>query len=314
MPRYIHEADFFESPLFDFKDKKFGVNLYVTTMLLRTQQMFEYGGLPDTIPRRMLESYLQRIGAVCITEYKDNLYAFFGGLGGMPNEYYQPTIYTIANPAFNISKQLTIGTECEIIRNDSYMMGMIPIFRRYATSLVESDISMIMASKNLRAQFALTAPDDPSYKSAQKFIDDLENGELSAMASNEFLEGIRVNPMTSSGIHALHELIENHQYIKASWFNEVGLNANFNMKRENINQSESEMNFDALLPLVDNMLVERQEGVERVNKLYGTNITVKLANVWAKNEMELTKTEEEQKQESNDSERSEEGDSDETAE
>lgn len=314
MPRYIHEADFFESPLFDFKDKKFGVNLYVTTMLLRTQQMFEYDGLPDTIPRRMLESYLQRIGAVCITEYKDNLYAFFGGLGGMPNEYYQPTIYTIANPAFNISKQLTIGTECEIIRNDSYMMGMIPIFRRYATSLVESDISMIMASKNLRAQFALTAPDDPSYKSAQKFIDDLENGELSAMASNEFLEGIKVNPMTSSGIHALHELIENHQYIKASWFNEVGLNANFNMKRENINQSESEMNFDALLPLVDNMLVERQEGVERVNKLYGTNITVKLANVWAKNEMELTKTEEEQKQESNDSERSEEGDTNETTE
>ena len=52
------------------------------------------------------------------------------------------------------------------------------------------------------------------------------------------------------------------------------------MKREALNSAESALNDDILYPLIDEMLEERQKGVEKINKLYGTNISVELSSVW----------------------------------
>ena len=291
MPKSHDIPGFLNFKPFDFRDKNGAISLYVQTMLNRTQQIFEYKNLPETLPQRMIELYLQRYGAICITKVKNNLYAFQGGLGGTAESpYYQPTFFTVDNPALNFSKRLEIGKDCEIIRNDANYLGLFSLFIRYATALVENDISLDMANKHLRAQFAITAPDDLSLESANKFITDLANGEESAIASNEFFDGVKINPMMQAGIHTLQELTEYQQYIKASWFNEIGLNANFNMKRENLNESETEMNFDALIPLIENMLQERQEGFARVNKMFGTDIHVSLRGVWEKTQNEMIKS------------------------
>ena len=63
-------------------------------------------------------------------------------------------------------------------------------------------------------------------------------------------------------------------------FNDLGLNANYNMKRERLNTQEVSMNIDALMPFVDSMLTERVEGVKRVNEKFGTDITVTLGSSW----------------------------------
>lgn len=294
-----HEIpDFLKFEPFEYTDKENSIALYVQTMLNRTQQIFEYKGLPETIPARMLELYMQRYGFACITKVNGELYAFNGGLGGTGESvYYQPTFCTVSNPALNFSKQLEIGTDCEIIRNDANYLGLFPLFVRYATALAENDLSLDMANTNMRAQFAISAPDDASFESAMQFLEDLKAGKASAIASNEFLDGIKINPMMQASLHTLQELTEYQQYIKASWYNEIGLNANFNMKRENLNESETEMNFDALIPLIENMLSERKEGIERINKLYNTNISVSLRGVWEKTVNEMTKPEDEQTEE-----------------
>ena len=58
------------------------------------------------------------------------------------------------------------------------------------------------------------------------------------------------------------------------------------MKREALNSSESSINNDILFPLVDNMLEQRKQGCDRINKLYGTNISVKLNSSWSDNHKE----------------------------
>ena len=67
------------------------------------------------------------------------------------------------------------------------------------------------------------------------------------------------------------------------FFHEIGINANYNMKRETLNTSETSVNEQALLPLLDDMLKQRQRGFERVNEKYGTNISVKLNSIWENN-------------------------------
>ena len=63
---------------------------------------------------------------------------------------------------------------------------------------------------------------------------------------------------------------------------ELGIQSNYNMKRESLNSSETTMDESVLLPLIDDMLNERKIGLEKVNKMFGTNITVKLSSSWEK--------------------------------
>ena len=273
---------------YDFKDKQKCISQHIAYMLNRTQSMFRWSNLPDTINARILELYLQVNGNLCISEYNDNLYAFVGGLGGEPDVYYMPTIYTVANPALKYSKSLKIGDDCIVIPNDSMYIGLLPMFSKYASAISETEISVNIATINSRIVNLISAPDDSTFESAKKYIADIEDGKQGVIAENVFLDGLKSQPYGNSGsTNSIKNLIELLQYQKASWYNEIGLNANYNMKRESIMSDESALNDDALHPLIDNMLECRQLGVDAVNAKYGTNIKVELESSWESNQIEL---------------------------
>ena len=52
------------------------------------------------------------------------------------------------------------------------------------------------------------------------------------------------------------------------------------MKRERLNLGEVSMNVDVLLPYVENMLKSRQDAIEKVNTMFGTQISVDLNSSW----------------------------------
>lgn len=278
---YSYYLDRFGCGLYEFDKKEQCMRNYIVYMLDRTQRMFEYKGLPDTIPARMLEFQLQVNGFTCIAKHNGELYAYWGGLGGEPDVYLRPTICVVSNAAQKFSKSFKIDEECVIIRNDAFLYGMMPLFRRYATAMVENDLSFRLASINSRIQALITAPDDITAVAGNKYLEDIEDGKLGVIASNEFLDGLKAQPIQGS-MRTFTDLIEYQQYLKASWFNEIGLNANYNMKREKLSTTESQMNSDALLPLVDDMLEQRRLGVEKVNEMFGTNITVDFCSSWKK--------------------------------
>lgn len=260
----------------------------VLTMLNRTQSMFIWNGLPDTVPQRILEMYLQCNGCCAFYEHENELYVYNGALGGEPDVYFQPTIFTISNPAQHFSVNAKIDVDCVIMRNDSFYMGLLPLHRRYAHNMVETELSMHVANINSRIVSLISAQDDRTRKSAEKYLDDVLAGELGVVSETKFFDDLKTSPFSNSGVHGIiTDLIELMQYHKASWYNEIGLNANYNMKRESINSKESQLNNDALLPLVDNMLIERREGAERVNDMFGTSITVDFSSSWKDNIEEI---------------------------
>lgn len=273
---------------YDYTDKPRCISQHITYMLNRLQSMFKWSGLPESIPQRILEQYLQINGNVCFYKHNKILYVFTGGRGGEPDEYYRPTIYTIANPYLNLSKSLRIGKECVIMPNDSMYMGLIPLLTRYATAMTENELSINIASINLRVANLISAPDDRTYESAKKYLSDIREGKQGVIAESAFFDGVRTQPYgDSSSRGVLTSLIELEQYLKASQFNDLGLNANYNMKRESINRSESQMNNDSLLPLVDDMLECRRTFAKKVNEMYGTELEVDFASAWKDNIEEI---------------------------
>jgi hypothetical protein len=123
----------------------------------------------------------------------------------------------------------------------------------------------------------------------------LEKGKLVAVGETPFIEGIKAANISVQGANTIIQLIELQQYLKASWYNEIGLNANFNMKREYLSEEEIRSSTDVLLPLIDDMLRCRKEAISLVNSTFGTSITVEKNSAWANKQDELD-TEQEQKE------------------
>lgn len=291
----------------DILDKEKSIYNYMQYMFDRTNQMFEYDGLPETIPDYMLELYLQLNGQVCVTKFKDKLYALPGGLGGAPDPYYRPTLYVLANPGLGYSASLRIVNhlppfgkqdsqgECVLVRNDTNMRGLFYLFSRYATELTENDVSIRSAQINSRQQTMVAATTEAQIASANAYYKALEAGKCMAVADQPFLDGINVNNVSTQSSNSIIQLIELQQYLKASWYNEIGLNANFNMKREYQSEEELQANTDVLLPLIDDMLKCREDAVSAINSTYNTSISVRKNSAW-ENKQEERDVSQEQKE------------------
>ena len=289
------------------KDKEMLIDSHVRYMCGKTLSMFKYTGLPETIPERELELIIQICRFGIVTKVDGKLFVFYGGLGGQPNEYYQPTQAIVTNPYLRYSDVLKLDdyikedAEAVVIWNDRVHVGLYPLFRKYAELLAECEITMRYQLINKRFMNILTADDDNTKESIETMMQDVEDGKgFGIIVTKTFMEDSSVGQIDTGNTkmgNDLKDVIETYQYLKGSWYNDLGLNANYNMKRESINESESDMNEDALLPLIDDMLQSREIAVEQINKMFGTDIKVELSSSWKKIREEIELREEIQESE-----------------
>ncbi len=304
------------------KDKKQSANSYFKYFLARLGRMFEYENLPDTIPHEILDRYLFINGIALITEVEGKLYTFYGNLGGPQDVYYRPTEFIVSNPhiktssgelftanvpVFNMgfpagSTPLGSGDagaavsadgsgdlKGVLIRNDTEWQGLTPMLSRYSYLMAENILTLRTADVMLRITSLLTAPSDKERASALEYLKTIENGGLGVIGESPFFDGVKLQSPPSNNGSYLTQFIEYQQYLKGSIYNELGLSANYNMKREAIGKGESTLDEDALLPLADNMLLCRRQDLEKVNQMYGTSISVKFSSSWLENTIETLK-------------------------
>ena len=274
---------------FDFaycSDKSKVFENYCKYTFTRTQSMFTYEGLPDTIPVQWLESYLQRNGSCCIAEHEGKLYALLGNAGGELDEYYQPTIYTVANPALNLSKSYKIGEDCVYCKNDYDAIGLVPLVSRYCGLMTENLLTVRISDINMRMMNLLSAPDDNTLQSTKQYLKDLEEGKLGVVGETPFFEGLKLQSKGVGNGDYMIQFIELQQYLKGSMYNELGINANFNMKREALSGQEVALNDDALMPLIDDMLKQRRAMCDELNEMFGLNVSVDYGSTWHSNVVE----------------------------
>lgn len=274
--------------LYDFKNKVRCINDFTDNTLNRTLTMFTYENLPDTLPERELELILQTYGKCIITkDNNDNIVALTGNYASPLNIYYQPTKMLVNNPWGDINKEFTFNKDCVLVRNDPLDKGLLNIIWKYGAMDIESNITFKNALISYRAMFNILASNDNEMKSAEQYIKHLENGDLSAMMNsfNKFStngnaeQGITIQPGANGSSGVITQIIEGKQSIKSNMWNELGLSCNGNFKRERL--VSAEVNADETIKtLVDAMLEERQKAMDKVNKMYGTNIKVSFNSAW----------------------------------
>ena len=291
------------------ENKPMLVDSYFKYMMNKTIRMFEYKNLPETIPQRELELILQVCRFVIVTKAPtddgEKLFVFYGGLGGMPNEYYQPTQAIVSNPYLKFTDVLNLDDYIKndgnaiVGWNDSMHIGLFSLNNKYASLLAETDLTLKYQLINMRFNNVLTADNDTTKESLIEMYQKVSDGTgFGIVVTKKFMEETNVDKIELRSAHNsvnLKDIIETKQYLMGSWLNELGLNANYNMKRESINESEADLNEDSLLPMIDDMLNQRKLLVDGINAKFGTNIEVELSSSWKKIRKEIALREEQQK-------------------
>lgn len=246
--------------------------------------MFKWEGLPETIPDFNLELILLIYGHAVINKADGDLYAFYGGLGSRPDEYYFPTQTYVNNPYLNFNKIGTIGKDSVVVRNDTLIQGVMPILHRYHSQMVENDITQHLANINMRLMNVLTASDDDDKAECDRFIEDIISGKLSSIQANGFIEGVHTQPYGSSGNgNQVTQLIEYAQWLRGRLMQEFGITGvNTNIKREYVSDTEINSYNNPNTALINDFLICRRRGAEEINKMFGTEITVDFSDEWKK--------------------------------
>ena len=298
-------------------NKQMLIDSYFKYMEIKTLEMFEWKNLPKTIPQRELELILQICRFAIFTKAPtksdgDKLFVFYGGLGGMPNEYYQPTQAIVSNPYLRFSKVLNLDDYIKddgnavVGWNDGMHIGLFSLHNKYACLLAETDLTLKYQLINMRFNNVLTADDDATKESLKQMYKDVADGTgFGIVVTKKFMTETNVDKIElRSQAHQmqLKDTIETKQYLMGSWYNELGLNANYNMKREAINESEADMNEDTLLPLIDNMLKQRKLIAKQLNEKFADILTdgeidVEISSSWQKIRKEIKTREEQQEAE-----------------
>ena len=286
------------------EDKESSVNWYAYYYIIRCLRMLRVRGLPDTMPEdKVKHLILTAGGALVIRDSRGDFWATGGSWGGEKDQYYFPAQFTVSNPYIpqELCRTWDLREErwrsdadrCVHVKNDLFAAGLMPIIMRWCRMLAETDISLRIAAITTRASLLLHATNEDTRQSAEDYIRRIIAGELSVIGdSREILldgiegsEGLHVQPGNEAQAH-IQELIELHQYVKAGLYNELGLQSQYNLKRERLTSDETSLNEDTLFPLVEHILESWRAGFDRVNEIFGTEISVELAGPWEQNKIE----------------------------
>lgn len=305
--RLVEQLSFDVTKVFTVDKKKMTRDNYFM-LLNKTAQMFEYDGLPATMPKFALELLLQLEGSAAIwnpsskykpigfgpsfnysdlhnerlvTSHSTSLYAFSYTLADAPDPYHEPYRVVITNPGFSptISETLTLNRDCVIIKNDSYCRGLDWLHKKYAVLLTEAEVSLRSTLICLRDQLTFVAKTEPQRAAVSKYLEDRENGVFGSILAPDLgtpLEAIPHDTRTNS----VELAVNGRQAIYAAWYNEIGLNPSFSLKREYTSAQEIDTNTDLLIPTIDDMLHCRELACESINAMFGTSISVRKSSAW----------------------------------
>lgn len=259
-------------------------DFYFKWLLNKVCSCFYVKGLPDTVNETYLKSNLILDGMICVTDFGKDLYACIGGLGGEPDEYYVPTIFTIANPILG-SKIVRRGkdgvvifnTEIDRFAQSCFSGGLYDLISQTATLLADNIISINCSQINSRVVAVFTADSDGQALAGEKILKNVYSGKPYQILRQDVVEKINVNPIASANVgQNLTELVELHNYIIGNFFQSIGIKSNNTKKKERLINAEINAQNDFLEISILEILTSWQKGFDEVNKMYGTDIHVEL--------------------------------------
>ena len=238
--------------------------------------------MPKSLPATEIEKRLIWVGFSGIFNHpKYNITACDGGLSGV-DQYYRPIEFTYAQPALG-SGTKTIGEDCVIIYNTQSDVvqpyGLKELIMRYARLLADIDSTLDIQIINMRATKLNSVADDNTAKVVNNAMQAIESGENYTVNQSSLLDRWTPKEWNTAHPDTLEKIINAKQSILNAFLEEIGVKS-INEKRERMITNEVCADNQLLMVNLDDLLYMRKKGVEEVNEMFGTEITVELNDIY----------------------------------
>lgn len=252
----------------------------------RIMNIFEYENVPEEIDLQSLKLFLFFRGKIVFYKIGDEYLIQPFDYTDKLNKYYIPTNGRVVNPwlpighqnwEFNVEDEAIIYNSTPDVRKFAFHSIVSDLIWKTANQLAENDISYYCIQRNHRLVAIFTAESDKQKAECNRVLDRLYEGYPDITMEEDLVSHIKVNPITMNSTRSsITELIEFQQYVLANFYHSFGINSNYNLKREQLNSNEIDVNKEVLRLNIDDMLKCREEGVSKVNDKYGLDIRVHL--------------------------------------
>ena len=264
---------------------------YFDFILRLLYRVILFDGIPETVSETFFKLILYTQGKVCffdgvkIDENAGELLALNCSRADTPDVYYIPRKVLVTNPRLKKSYNITPGEDCEVVylsEADKYNLtdingGLYLLIERTATMLADNDISINIAQKNTRLVNLIAADTQNTVDSCKAVFAKMYEGDPEIIVKSSLIDKLQGVPiLQSQSNHNLVELIEVQQYILSHFYEQIGICTHDQMKRERLITAEINDNLDLAYLNIDDILSSVKEGLQRVNDMFGTNITARL--------------------------------------
>ena len=239
--------------------------------------MFRYEGLPDNVKSEDLERMLLENGELIFTKWKGEFYIFQFTGAGKQNYLGEWNSYQVNNPYINCNEVFT-SKDAVKVKNTDNSVSLAGMLDMYSELLSESYITLNMSDVNARLNFLISAGDSATKTSAELFLKQVYDGKQGIIGSQPLLDSLSVNPLADH--RDFQSVIELNKFYYSDFFQKIGLTNLYNNIHDRISATETEFTATSIYPFVDNMKKNRDKAIEKINELFGLNVTVEFTSSW----------------------------------
>lgn len=236
--------------------------------------IFEWSNLP--YPQRELEIILCTNGIAGMGKNKmDAKYVYSASLfnpGSNYGSYKNVTLTSVGHSTIMFTKDVIL------IRNNEIGESSYARIRKYATMLAHADLTLQAALINYRKNGTISASNDASAKSIDKWYRNLTAGKLTAIVTPQSMESIiQSQPVTVSSVNgdsaSLIDCITACRNVLRLYYAEIGVNMSDD-KRERMVTDEVSSNDGMLLYNIDSMYKCRKQAAKEISEYYDIDCNV----------------------------------------
>ena len=239
----------------------------------RMMRLFVWENTGDVKPKE-IEMRLLLAGHCGITNLNDELTAMFGSFFGVTKYFDEWKNYTVRCPIYSGTR--IIGKDVVVINNNAIRNPAYMLVHHYAIMLAHTEVTLVNCLVNARdAGGVPVCSTEKQKQSVAEYQGKIFNGQYGIVTDigNLGIEYMGADRRTNQNIM---DIMETREKIIKSFYSDIGVRSAFE-KRNNTVMAEVEADTSLLLLNLSDMLKCREVGANEVNKMFGTNWSVHIA-------------------------------------
>lgn len=256
---------------------------YYRQLFLKLFSVFDFHNFPSSWNIDYFRNTLFLNGYIGVFDTSAGVLPLLCGYSGI-NVYNFPTKINTANPVLgNISGELGVNAELIYFNFVSgAFLSASPLITRYASLLASCDGSVATNLINSRVSQLFFADSDAELKTYQRIYDDISQGKPAVFLkkpNRDFEVELKNDYINVKNSYIANDILITKRTIMNDFLTEIGIN-NYNVqKRERLITDEVNANNTETQCVVSLWVDTINKCFERVNNLFGLNVSVKLKDL-----------------------------------